>query len=217
MNHTLVEIFSYSVGIGAVIGAFRLRHIDRVYDPFILLLWMGLASEVISTILIHRHQPNALPTNIYVFAEAILITFFLKKLGLFDKRPKMFYLIWGLFAAAWIAENFVFSTIHVFGSYFRILYSFIIVLMSIHQINKLIHATKKTLLRDPNFLILTGFIIFFTYKVLIEIFYVYGFDGKDSFSMQVYRLMTYINLLVNLIYAIALLWIPQKRASTLLY
>jgi hypothetical protein len=61
-----------------------------------------------------------------------------------------------------------------------------------------------------------GFIAFFTCKILIEIFWVYGLNSSRDFRVEVYRIMTFINLTVNLIYAITLIWMPAKREYTLL-
>lgn len=87
----------------------------------------------------------------------------------------------------------------------------LIVLMSINMINRMLVDGKKKLIQNPLFLILIGFIVFFTYKALIEIFWVYGLNASRDFRLEVYRIMAYINLAVNIIYAIAVLWMPRKR------
>lgn len=216
MNHLLVDILSYSIAVAAIAGLIRYQQVDRSFHPFIILLWIGLANEIIGTLLIARSLPNALNSNIYVLAEALLILFFFERLGLFARKKKLFYLILVIFSLTWSWENFIYGSIHRFGSYFRIFYSFVIVLMSINLLNRLIYEEKKKLVNNPVFLILIGFIIFFTYKALIEIFWVYGLNASKEFRVSVYRIMAYINFSVNLIYAIALIWTPPKREYTLL-
>lgn len=216
MNYTLVDILSYSIAAGAIIGLIRLKHIDRAYYPFILLLWIGLLAEIMSSIVIHKGNSNAIFGNIYVLSESILLFVFFKRLGLFSKIENLSFFFPVLFVFAWIWENFIYSDIGYFNSYFRILYSFIVVLMSIHMINRILAEDKRKIIKNPLFLILIGFIIFFTYKTLIEIFWIYGLNSGLEFRTQVYRIMTYINFSVNLIFAIALLWTPRKREFTLL-
>jgi len=216
MNHTLVEILSYSIGIAAIAGLVRFKQLDQAYYPFIILLWTGVANEVASTISINLFYSNAIASNIYVLAESLLALIFFEKLGLFKKRKAFYPMLAALFIVSWSVENFFMSGIERFGPYFRILYSFAIVLMSIHTTNNLILEDKKILIRNPLFLIMIGFIAFFTCKILIEIFWVYGLNSSRDFRVEVYRIMTYINLTVNLIYAITLIWMPGKREYTLL-
>lgn len=216
MYQTLLEISSYSVGIGAVIGMVRFKKVDRAYLPFILLLWVGLLNEIITVVSIDLFKSNAVTSNIYVLVESLLILWFFKNLRLGRKNNKRFHFVALLFIAVWITDNFFISRITRFSSYFRILYNFITVLMSIHMINRLILDERSGLIKNSVFLITIGFIVFFTYKILIEIFWVYGLNASRDFRVEVYRIMTYINLAINLIYALAVLWIPKKREYTLL-
>jgi hypothetical protein len=215
MSHTLIDILSYSIAFAAIIGLVRIKQIDQVYFPFLLLIWLGLLNEIVSTLTIKYFRTNAESSNIYMLAESLLILWFFKRLGLFTSKKILFYVVGSTFIGGWIVDNFIISSIHAFSSYFGILYSFFIVLMSINIINKLIVEERKRLYRNPVFLIMIGFISFFTYKILIEIFWVYGLNSTDEFRTEVYRIMTFINLLVNLIYALALIWIPRKQEYTL--
>jgi len=216
MSHTLVEILSFSIGIAAIAGLVRFRQLDQAYYSFIILMWAGLLNEIISTISIAKFNSNAISSNIYVLLESILILSFFQQQELFKKRRMLYPLLTVLFIVCWCVENLIVTGIDRFGSYFRILYSFVIVLMSIHLINNVILEDKKMLLRNPVFLIMIGFIAFFAYKILIEIFWVYGLNASRDFRVQVYRILTYINVTVNLIYAISILWMPGKREYTLL-
>jgi hypothetical protein len=215
MNFTLIDIFSYAVAIAAVIGLVRIRHIDQVYYPFILLLWIAVANEVIGTILIATIHTNAINSNLYVLLESLLLVIFFNRLQLFP-RKSIFYFFLFTFAAAWIVENLLIFRITTFHSYFRVLYSFITVLMSIHMINKLLTAEQRGLARNSVFLVMIGFIIYFTYKALVEIFWIYGLNSSTAFRIDVYRIMVFVNLTVNIIFALAVLWIPRKRVYTLL-
>jgi hypothetical protein len=215
MNYTLVELFSYSVGIAALLGVVRYQKVDRAFFPFILLLWVGLLNEILATWFIRIFNTNAVNNNIYVLVESLLILWLFKNLSLFRKQKNLIYLIGSSFVILWVIDNFIISDIYRFSSYFRIVYSFVIVLMSIHMVNRLIVEARGWLLTNPVFLIMFGFIIFFTYKTLVEIFWVYGLNASRDFRLEVYRIMAYINLAVNITYAIAVLWIPRKRESLL--
>jgi hypothetical protein len=181
-----------------------------------MLLWAGLLNEIINTIIISKGYSNAVNTNIYTLTEVLLILWFFYNFRVFRKRAIYFSILAGLILSAWIAENFVFSSIRSFSSYFIVFSYFIIVLLSISMINKVQAAERKGLLKNSKFIICTGFILFFTYALLVEIFWIYGLNASKSFRLEVYRIMAYVNLVVNLIYAIAVLWMPRKQESLLL-
>jgi hypothetical protein len=182
------------------------------------LIWLGLFNEIISSIVIFQYgYSNAVNTNVYCLFESVLITFFFKKIGLFQRQEKWFIVIVTLYVMVWLVESFLNLSFLRINSYFNILYSFVIVLMSISMINRLILEEKKSLLYNSIFLICVGFIIFFTYAVLVEIFWLYGFMLKSEFNVNIYRILTLINLFVNtVIYSLAILWIPRKREYILL-
>ena len=215
MNFILSQFFAYSILLAALIGLVRFKFINPVYYPFILLLWIGLVNEIISTVIISYGASNAINSNVYTLVEAILLLALFRNWGLFDRQPKMFTWFLLLFIATWIADNFFISSITRFTSYFRILYSFTIVILSINKINRIMTDEKPWVERRAELLLVIGFIFFFTYQTLVEIFWVYGLNASRVFRLQVYRIMIYMNLSVNLIYAIGLLWIPRKRESLL--
>lgn len=216
MNFTLVQILSYAVGIAAILGLVYSRRIDRAFFPFIFFLWAGFLNEIISTICISVYRTNAINSNIYVLLSSLLVLWQFKGWGLFKRNNWVFPSLVFLFIGCWIIDSFFIGRINRFNPYYRIFYSFTIVLMSIQMINRLFSTQKKQLIRNSIFLICICFIVFFTYKALIEIFWVYGLNSTRDFRVEVYRIMTYINLTVNLIYAIAILWMPRKQESLLL-
>lgn len=108
----------------------------------------------------------------------------------------------------WITENILFNKIETFSPWFRVTYAFVTVLLSINEINYLIVQDNKNLIRNARFLVCLGFIIFFIYQIIYEASL---FVGSDTvFSLQVIFMFNYINAFVNLIYAIAVLFVPVK-------
>ncbi|MCW3074977.1 MAG: hypothetical protein JWP69_2046 [Flaviaesturariibacter sp.] len=210
MGITLVNVSSYSI-IGAVVfGLLRKSRIDPVHIPFLILIWVGFTNEIISDISIKYFRTNAVCSNIYVFVEALLIVWQFKNWRLFSKNFP--YLIISLsFILLWLWESLLYSSIHQFLSYFRICYSFIVVLMAIQMVNKLIITEQKSLLKNSCFLICSGFIFYFTFKVLVEIFWLYGLTASKEFGNRIYEISIYINIFTNLIFALAILWMPRKR------
>jgi len=207
---TQVIIFSFSIFVGTIIGWLRFKKIEPAFLPFIICLTVASLNEVASLIMTTCQANTAFNNNIYVLLEALLITWQFKTWGLFNRHRHLYTFILSLLAISWIVENFMTHNIFSITFCFRTLYSFIIVLMSIHINNNLILTYRYSLLKSPVFLICTGFIIYFTYKILVEAFWFYGLNVSRDFRINVYSLLTWINLFVNLIYALALLWIPKK-------
>jgi hypothetical protein len=215
MDFTLLRVFAYSIALAAVLSLIRCRQIDSAYYPFLVLVWLGLINEILSSVIMERGYSNAFNSNVYVLVESLLTTWLFRKLGLFDRKPVTFYIISIFFIIAWLIDNFLLSSIWSFSSYFIICFSFAAVMMSVSMINVLIARTKKSIMRNGAFLICIGFIIYHTCSALVEIFFVYGLTSSDDFRLAVYRIHDYINLVVNLIYALAVLCLPRKHGYLL--
>ena len=215
MNELLVLITSFSITIPSIIGWIRFKKINPAYYPFVICIWIGLLNEILSYIVIHTENSNAINSNIYVLIESLLFTWQFKKLGIFDRAKPMFTLLVVFFIMIWVIENFIISRITYFSSYFRIVYSFALSLMSINQVNSLIMKEKKQILMNSIFLICIAFILYYIYKVLVEAFWVYGLNNSRDFRNNVYLILAYINLICNLIYALAVLWMPKKHRFSL--
>lgn len=216
MDYHIIEILSYSIALPAILSLVKFKTFDVKFIPFLLFVWLGLLTEVFTTVMINSGYSNAAISNCYVLVEAMLILWQFKNWKLFDKAGKYYPGFVSLLGACWLAENLIFSSITRFNPYFKIVYSFSIVLMSIVLINRLIVSERKSLLQNPVFLACFAFVAFFTYKVLVEIFWLYGLNGSSNFRSNVYDILTFINLFANILYALATLWIPRKREYSLL-
>jgi hypothetical protein len=217
MNVTISEIFALSILIAALIALVRFKDMDSMYFPFILLVWIASVNEILSVVLLNLKFQTLINNNIYVLCESLTILWFFKKTGTVLTGKRAFLLLGLSFIIFWISENFIMGRITQISSYFRIYYSFVVVILSITTVNHLIVTASKTLLKMPVFLISIGFIIYFTYKILVEAFWVYGLNNSMKFQQNVYAILMYLNLFVNILYALAILWIPRKREYILLF
>lgn len=210
MNYYQVVLFSASVFIATVIGWVRFLKTDPASFPFLLCLTFASVNEMISYLVTSLHIDTNLNNNLYVLLEALLITWQFRKWGLFMNKTALFLAIQSSITLFWLADNLLLTGLYQLNLYFRIFYSFLIVIMSIHMNNILIFTYRRKLLQSHIFLICSGLIIYFTYKILIEAFWLYGLNSSREFRISVYLVLTWINLFVNIIYALAMLWIPKK-------
>jgi hypothetical protein len=54
-------------------------------------------------------------------------------------------------------------------------------------------------------------VVFFTYAATVESFWIYGISSSGNFASRVYYIMVVINLICNLVFALAMLWIPKRQ------
>ena len=215
MNFEISIILISSIFIAGIIAILRYKKIHKSYYPFIYFIWIGCLNELVSFVIIYKGFPNAINNNIYVLFEALLIIYFFKKLKAFKKFNSLLsYIISGLILL-WVFENVVQNKIHTVSLFFRISYSFIIVLLSISYINNLITSVRKNIFSNADFLICVGFILYFTYKILVEAFWLYGLNSSTRFQSLVYNIMVYLNLICNLIYILAIIWMPRRQIFTM--
>ncbi len=217
MNYFIISIISsFSIALAAILGIIRYPSILKEYRPFIFFIWLGLLNEIVSLIFVFMKKSNSINSNIYVFLEffLILLLFYMWN----SRRIKQVYislLLTGF--CVWIIDNFLLHSLLERNSLFRVYYSFVIVLLSINQINRLIVDNKKNIFRNAMFLIYLTFIVYYSYKTFIEVFYIFHIKFSIYFYTSIVLFLLFINFVANLAYAIAVLCIPKKREFTLPY
>ena len=208
---TLYLITSFSVIVAVLLSFFILQKADKRFLPFILLLYAGLVAEVIN----YYMANNSVSTNIYALFEVLLITWLFTNWNFF-KDPKIGIWLSIIFFCIYIADILFMPRLNQYTPYFNVISSLAIIIMSVLTINKVILEENKSLVKNSIFLICIAFIIYFTNLALVEIFYIYGLTQQSvNFANKVYSIFQVINLITNLIYALAILWIPRKNYSLL--
>jgi hypothetical protein len=206
--------FSYSIFLAGLLALFRLRRISRDYYPFLAIIWIACFNEALSDLLVRLHKGNYLSSNLYSLAETLLYLALFRSLGLLRSRT-WYRGLNGLFLASFLVDILFFNPIKTdYCSYFNIISSFTLVILSINCLNGLLLREKEPM-RHPSFWITTGVIIFFTYYIMIEIFWIFGQSANPQFSGRVYDILDWINLLCNSIFIVAILWMRRNQAFTL--
>ena len=215
MIYKLATIFSFSIGIGAIIGLVRFKKINPAYYPFIYCVWIAFFNEILGYVIIRNHGSNAINNNIYALAESLLIVWFFKKLNLFRNREYLFPLTLSVFFLAWLSEIIFGIGIQHTVSYYRVFYAFIIVLMSGAILNIQLMKERKNFLKNSIFIIGMSFLIYFTYRIITIIFILYVPNLNTPFAVNLFTIFIYVNLFINLVYALAILWMPTKHRFSL--
>ena len=216
-NFTFIIIGSYSIAVAVIIGLIRFTRIHRAYQPFVFITVASLINEVISHILIHYKKSNAITINLLGLADVLLWLWQFRRWNGFNKQSSQFHVVAILMISIWIFENLILGKLFTFSSVYAIIFSFAVVFFSINQVNRQIVEEKGNLFTNAKFLICSGTILFFTYRILVECFYLLDMQKSDSFLANVFSILAFVNLIVNLLFALATLWIPARQKFSLPY
>jgi len=217
-THSVIEFLAYFILIPAIIGIARFKRMLPSYRPFIFLIWLGALNEIVGSLSQHTYQTNAINSNIFVLVEGLLLLWMFFKWYSKTKQLIISFLITAiLFIILWVTDNIILHPITNINSIYRICYSGVIVFLSIDKINETVMQEKESLLKNARFLLCTGFILFYAYRMVFEGFYVHNFGLSNNFYTNLFDIQVLINLFCNLIFALAILWIPTKQRFTLQY
>lgn len=221
MNDTLIFIFSLSIGIAAIIGVVRFNKIDKSYYPFIYSVWASLLVELTVRALTISGASNAILIfiNFYYLLDFYLFFLLFNNWRLFGHSKKNQQIIIAITLVVWIGTTFFINGINERNFYFPILYSFALVFFSVTTFNKFIVHERANIFTNARFLICMGIIIFYTFFILTNTSALTIFKNNVTvlFRRNLQGINVYTNLLVNIIYAIAVIWVPRKKNTITLF
>ena len=215
MNYVLNIITSYSIVLPAVVAIVRFSKIGSIFIPFVICIWVGLANELLSTGMIRWIGSNAINSNSYVLIEALLLLWLFFRWRTIAKSTGLFPVLLIVMIVVWTMDNVVLSEITRFNSWCRIFYATCILFLAIVELNKILFLPNVKVSQDAAFIICCGFVLYYTYKVVVEAFWIYGLNDTPAFRKDVYVMMDIINLIVNVLYTYAIIWIRKNKIYTL--
>lgn len=214
MNPLITFFLSEIIVVPLAMGIWKYRSMERSFRPFVILLMAAVLAEFSSfTFYIRLGIANADVFRVYSLVESILVLMLFHGWGFLIDRKRLFYLLLAVCFLAWLPESILYFGTPVFSPFFPILYSFIIVLVSINQINQIIITnTDRTLFKNSKFLLCIGFVIYFIYQILYEASYFVSDQTNSSYSLTtgIIGFFSYINFFVNLLYIPAVYFIPKE-------
>lgn len=204
---------TYSILLAVIVALFRVRRIDRRFTPFIVLLAGGLLNEIISYYCIKRFGHNMVNYNVYCLFEALVIYWLFAEWKVISR--KTFVLLMVCAVVSWNTEYFIRGYAREVNSWFVIAYSFSVVILSLRVITDMLYNESYRLYRNATFLIASGFLLFFVCSMVLEVFWVFRLMEDQSLLVKLYGLFNFVNLFTNLVFAVAVLWIPSRPRSIL--
>jgi hypothetical protein len=228
MNEYLRIISRASMAVPAILAIVRYRSFLRPMQPFFWLLVVGLLFEI-SSLLLDNAPGNAedISANIYIFFEFQLILWLFYRWHTNGPKRNYYAVISVLAILIWVFDNIILSKITVISEIVRIFNAFVISLLAIHHINRLLVTERSSLLKNPAFIICCAFVFYFSYKILVEVFYMHtgGYfsptlNAKDpldaplvNLARNIYSVHDYVNTLYNFILTYAVICIPLRPGS----
>jgi hypothetical protein len=221
MNSEVQFILSLSIGFTVIIGVIRYKRIDTSYYPFFYLATISLLVEIANFVLAKNKMYDAISVmmNVFCFAEFFFYTWLFHLWGLFNFKKNIFLLIAGLSFVCWIVITFFVDGITKTPVYFTVAYTMALLFFALTAFNKVVIPDRGAIFKNPKLWILMGVIIFFAFYLLIAStrLSVFGKNTSSDLRRNLYGIVVYSNLIVNLMYAIGALLIPWKKNFTRLF
>jgi len=206
-------LLSMTILFPFISGLVRLRTTSRLYRPFYILIAIGVLAEIANRIAIKEFRNNSGVINIFSLTECLLIIaqFYYWR---YHSRTRRWYPYFGILCVGiWIWENLFYRSIFLEpGTIFRVSEAFVLVILSINEINYLLINDNKNLLKNARFLICAAFLIYFLYQILLEGAYYISNTQKGNITDKIIEVSSYINACINIIYGIAVWYIPKRTS-----
>jgi hypothetical protein len=214
-NYVIKIALNHSIVIAVIIGVIRFKKIAADFYPFLLVILTGLVNESLSLVLIYTTGSNTINSNFFVLLEyALLLWQFYRWEG---RHHKKYFLLAGIGLAIWITDNLLVNTLAQNNSLFRVFYSFVILFLSIDEINKLIIFENEDLLKNACFIICFTFLFYYGLKAFIESYNMFHLGLSKGLLQSLWIILYFVNVVANLLYAIAILCMPPKLKFTFPY
>jgi hypothetical protein len=219
MDANIRFILSLSIGLAVIIGIVRFRRIDPSYYPFIFNAIAALLIEIMHRMLMETGHPKLFIflLNCFSYIDFFLFTWLFHNWGLFSRKKTTFITIAGIFFLIWLITNVIFTGFIKLNLYFFILYSFALIFFSVSTFNKMVVHERSSIFANPKFWICLGVIIFYSFFVVWSSTGFSFHKTSREFRRGLQAINVYSNLLVNLLYAVAVIWIPRKKNFTNLF
>jgi len=214
-------ILSLSIVFALILGIVRFKNIDSSYYPLIYNAAFAFTIEILVQILMQGGHVSVLEIslNIFSFIDFFLFAWLFHNWGLFSRNRKTFIYLVGGFFVAWLVTAFIMGGLTSPNYLFRIIYSFALIFFSVSTFNKVVVNDRGSIFKNPKFWICIGIIIFYAFFILVCVtrYSLFKYQVSLIFRVRLQEIGTYSNLLVNLLYAVAILWIPRKKNFTTLF
>lgn len=202
---------AFSIVLPAVAaGIVFKRSNTETYWPLFALIAFGLMNEILSAILVRTIGNNAVNNNIYSFMEGVLLLLQFYYWKLMPARRALWAVLLLLAVGLWCWENLVHGSIQAFDNLYRVYYNVLVSVLSVLLLVRLGSEVGMPLWRRAKFWFCVGFLLYFGVNGIIEVLLLYGNEASKAYVNEIFTGVLFVNVLANIVYLIAFVWIPQK-------
>ncbi len=205
-----------SIIFSVIIGIVRWRVIDAAYYPFIYNVIVVLLVEIINA----THEYSALTNevlNIFSIIDFCTFAWLFHNWGLFNHNKKQFSILIVSFCVTWFVITFFITGFTKINNPFLLIYSFALIIFSVTTFNKIVVQERINIFTNAKFWICIGIIIFYSFFIVTRATDLSAhmlLQISQPFLRSLQKINNYSNVLVNLLYAAAVIWIPKKKNIT---
>ncbi len=205
-------LLSLSILFPFIVCLLRIRVMKKSYYPFVILIFGATFTELVAYYLAITFKTNLWFLNIYSLFESLILVYQFHRWG-FMQTPKghRFKVLFGLMIIAWLVDNLILSSIHTGNRYYLIAYSFMLVMLSIRQINQDMMSGKNMSDQLARLILCTAITLFFTFGIIRETFTVFAKGLQPSTHDRIFIIITITNVITNLIFAVGAYYIPKQK------
>ncbi|MFZ6024985.1 MAG: hypothetical protein ACOYVG_11100 [Bacteroidota bacterium] len=216
----MADILSYGTLLLAIISLIFLyryrKSIDQLFLPFAVFTGLAFLGDVVIKLVIASGQHSAVYANCYVLIE-FPVFLWIYYTWSSRKNALLFVALFLVGLFIWVYDNFIFSSITITTSVYRIYYSLVLILCSINQTNKILFSDHGHLWKNTMFMVSIVSIVYYSFRVFIESMFFFQAEMSNQFMRDVYLIMMFVNFFSHLIYTLAILCIPARKEFTLQY
>ena len=219
MSSDTLFLFSLTVAFPAIVGIIRYQKIERSYFPFLIYIIISLLNEFLVKFALISFNARNLDWQLFNLFEAVILVTQFYYWKVFSRFKRGFILVLIFLIGLWFIENLVISSIYKFNPVFLIAKPFILVLLSVQTINHIIvNQNRSPLNRNAMFIICVALVIYFIYNIFVYTLQAKGISRTDKNLMtKVFEIMVYVNAFTNLLFGLAMCFIPEKISTKNLF
>lgn len=204
-----------------LVGLFRFKKMDPAYHSLIFIFGAATVAEIFRFLMLNEYYTGSndpffltfIGYNFYVLTIGLLYTNLFYQWGIFEHRKWIYKWLMAALPLVWITDHFIFAGNRIHGQTiaYRLFYAFLLCLFAIQQINRLLVTERRSLLKNPSFLVCFCILFFFLPYIISEGIFLF----KPKVSIEFFKGVFFFRALANpinyVIFTLAVLWIPPKK------
>ncbi|MEN9547852.1 MAG: hypothetical protein RIR12_443 [Bacteroidota bacterium] len=205
-------VLAMSCAPPALLGLYKYKRVNKLFHPFILTIVLSLITELSTSYFISKEALwpyYYLAANIYLVINVLLFHQFFLFSKISSEKYKWLYsaIFLILFLASAIFLN---HPLKIFPAWLNVAYSLYLLGAGVKLLSVQVMDTKLPILRNPNFYIALGCILFYLYTLFTTIVSI-TLHNTLPLDWHIFKIDKVINVLHYLLFLIAILWMSKKN------